>query len=239
MSFYRLTLLLVLLVSLPVFAEEAFWQGSLQDGSRITIDPATNKAMRRFQGESTPLWNGVHRLNNGAVIIVRDGLVVRDETVIEAQQEQELNRLNAACLQLVTKVCGAHNECQSDKACDPARQLLAMERDELNNSWSGATLESSTLCLEALSNEAFFTQCIHHNKSGGTTACERLAESVCGHEGACADSEGCDAARQLISMEQQELFEFPGVPRKATAQCQEILSQPTELFLECAAKQVK
>jgi hypothetical protein len=233
MSFNRISLLLLVLNSFVAFAGEESWQGSLQDGSRVTIDPATNKAMRNLEGELTPLWNGVHRLNNGAVIIVRDGVVVRDESVIEAQQEQERNRLNVACMQLVSKVCGAHNECQSNAACDPAKQLLLMERDELNSSWSGATLESSTLCLEALANEGFFTPCARHDSSGGATACERLAESVCGSGGGCDDTEGCDAARQLISMEQQDLFEFPGTPSETTTRCQELLNKPSDLFKRC------
>jgi hypothetical protein len=232
--FYRFfPLLPILLLSLVVGAEEGSWQGSLQDGSRITIDPSTNKAMRTLDGETTPLWNGVHRLNNGAVIIVREGLVVRDETVIEAQEEGERNRLNAACMQLVTKVCGAHNECRSQPACDPARQLLAMERDELNSSWSGATLESSTLCLEALANEDFFTSCRRRDNALGATTCERLAATVCGEEGACTDSQGCDAARQLISMEQQDRYEFPGTLSRVSDQCREMLYQPTELFISC------
>ncbi len=233
MPLYRFFSVLLVLVSFVAEAEEYSWHGSLQDGSRITIDPATNKATRTQNGESTPLWNGVHRLNNGAVIIVREGVVVRDETIIEAQQEQERNRLNVACMQLVTKVCGPHNECVSSQSCNPARQLLAMERDELNSSWSGASLESSTLCLEALANENFFAACTHRDSAYGKTACERLAVKVCGKAEACEGSQGCDAARQLISMEQQDLFEFPGNPSKATTQCREMLEQPTELFQRC------
>jgi hypothetical protein len=182
---------------------------------------------------ASPLWNGVHRLDNGAVIIVRDGLVVRDETVIEAQQVQSRNRLNAACMQLVTKVCGPHNECDSNPGCDPARQLLAMERDELNSSWSGSTLESSTLCLEALGNDNFFTRCTRRDENQGNTACERLAAEVCGQSDNCAETEGCLAVRQLISMEQQDLFDAPGVPSPATGQCAEQLKQPAEIFQTC------
>lgn len=233
MPLYRFTLSLLLLLSFTVLAEEGAWQGALQDGSRITIDPSTNKAMRSQDGETTPLWNGVHRLNNGAVIIVRDGVVVRDETIIEAQQELERNRLNVACMQLVTKVCGPHNECDSSPSCDPARQLLAMEREELNSSWSGAARESSTLCLEALTNETYFKTCTRRDARSGKTACERLADRVCGKEGACQASQGCDAAQQLISMEQQDLFEFPGDPSKTTSQCQELLDEPTPLFQSC------
>ncbi len=233
MPLYRFAFLLLLLISITASAGEGAWQGSLQDGSSITIDPTTNKATRTLDGESTPLWSGVHRLNNGAVIIVRDGVVVRDETVIEAQQEQQRNHLNAACLQLVTKVCGPHNECDSGPACDPARQLLVMERDELSGSWSGATLESSTLCLEALGNENYFTPCTRRDITADRSPCERLAARVCGEEGFCSAAQGCDAARQLIGMEQQDLFEFPGRPSNTSVQCRQMLREPTEVFAGC------
>jgi hypothetical protein len=223
----------MLLISVPALAEDWAWQGSLMDGSRITIDPSTNKAMRTDDGVTSPLWNGVHRLNNGAVIIVRDGLVVRDETVIEAQQEQARNRLNAACMQLVTKVCGPHNECDSSPACNPARQLLAMERDELASSWSGSTLESSTLCLEALGNGNYFTQCTKRDAALDVSACERLVSKVCGSSRQCGETQGCQAANQLIAMEQQDLFNSPGIPSPATGQCAEQLRQPAQIFQTC------
>ncbi len=233
MLLHRLSLSLLVMVSLAVGAEEAYWQGALQDGSEITIDPTTNKATRTLHGETTPLWNGVHQLSNGAVIIVRDGVVVPDQAIIEAQQEQERNRLNAACLQLVTKVCGRHNECQSQPACDPARQLLSMERDELNSSWSGASLESSNLCLEALGNEAYFTPCVRRDPKEGPSACEQLSARVCGDDSECADTQGCDAAHQMVSMERQDLFAAPDRDSATSAQCREMLEQPTPIFGEC------
>lgn len=233
MPLFRNAIFILLLISNPLLAEEWAWQGSLMDGSRISIDPTTNKALRTQDGVTSPLWNGVHRLENGAVIIVRDGLVVRDETVIEAQQEQARNRLNAACMQLVTKVCGPHNECSSNPGCNPARQLLAMERDELNSSWSGSTLESSTLCLEALGNENYFARCTLREEDLRASTCERLVVKVCGESAKCGDTQGCQAARQLVAMEQQDLFDTPGVPSPATAQCAEQLRQSTELFLSC------
>ncbi len=230
---YLFSLLLILLVSFAASAGEGTWRGLLQDGSRITIDPATNKATRTMQGETTPLWNGVHRLNNGAVIIVRDGVVVRDETVINAQRAQAHDRLHAACMQLVTKVCGPHNECQKEPACDPARQLLIMERDELNSNWYGADLESSTLCLEALGNEAYFTPCQDPESDGDTASCERLAEQVCGAGDECDSTQSCRAARQMVAMEQQDLFNAPGTPSPASGQCREALEQATAFFKAC------
>jgi hypothetical protein len=234
MPLSRMSLLLLLLLSITVLADEGSWQGSLQDGSQISIDPATNKATRVIDGESAPLWDGVHQLNNGAVIIVRDGVVVRDETIIQAEQAQERDRLNAACMQLVKKVCGPHNECQSHPACDPARQLLALERDELNESWAGAVRESSTNCLEALGNEAFFQVCRVHKPGALKSPCERLADRVCGEGGRCGSSQACNAAHQLVGMEQQDLFNAPtGGVSRTSGQCWEILKQQSDFFLTC------
>lgn len=233
MPLFHISLLSILFVSLAVAADEGSWWGSLQDGSRITIDPSTNKATRTFHGETTPLWNGVHQLNNGAVIIVRDGVVVPDESLIQAQQEQARSDLHEACLKLVTKVCGPHSECQSHPSCDPARQLLAMERDELNSSWSGDTPESSMLCLEALGNEEFFNICDRVDKDRATTACERVAARVCGNGGACERREGCRAARQMVTLERQDRFDSPGTLSPATTQCREVLRQPAEFFQAC------
>lgn len=233
MPLSRMSLLLFLLISLTASAGEGSWQGGLQDGSRISIDPSTNKAIRTMDGESTPLWDGVHQLTNGAVIIVRDGVVVRDEVIIEAQQQQARDRLNAACMQLVKKVCGPHNECQSHPACDPARQLLALERDELNGSWSGAVLESSTHCLEALGNEEFFQVCRTHKPGGARTQCERLMERVCGTRNQCGNTPGCDAVRQLVGMEQQDAFNMPEGHSATGGQCGDILSKESDFFRTC------
>ena len=74
-----------------------------------------------------------------------------------------------------------------------------MERDELNSSWSGSTLESSTLCLEALGNENYFARCTKRDTSYGATACERLVTRVCGESEKCKESQGCLAARQLVA----------------------------------------
>lgn len=236
MPLLRLPLLLLALVSLSAMAADGFWQGTLNDGSRVTIDPTTNKASRTLQGQTTPLWNGVHRLTNGAVIIVRDGVVVPDQGILEAQREQTQNRFSQACMQLVTKVCGPHDECRANPACDPARQLMTLQRDELNNNLSGATLESSRLCLEALGNEDYFSPCNRNESALSKTTCERLAVRVCGEAGGCEGTQSCQAVRQLITMERRDHVDAPGSPSQATSQCREVLGQSNDYFLACPAK---
>jgi hypothetical protein len=214
-----------------VIADSHDWQGALQDGSQITIDPNTNKVIRTAEGISSPLWDGVHSLDNGAVIIVRNGVVIKDAAIIEAQHEQERDRLNAACMQLVRKVCGEHNECSDQPGCDPARQLLAMEREELNESWAGMVLETSTHCLEGLGNEEFFKAC--ERASGEKTPCEKLQLRVCGEQAQCSERESCAAANQLVAMEKQDKFSVPGGFTYATAQCRDVLTSENGFFKMC------
>jgi hypothetical protein len=222
----------LIILSTASFADSPSWNGALLDGSHIAIDPETNRVTRMTDGVSMPLWDGVHNLDNGAVIIVRNGVVIKDLAIIEAQHEQERDKLNAACMQLVRKVCGEHNECNSHSSCDPARQLLAMEREELTESWAGMVLETSTHCLEGLGNETFFKPCMQ-NESGEKTLCEKLQAKVCGNHNQCAESEPCNAAKQLVSMEKQDKYTVPGGFTYATAQCRDVMASDDNFFKVC------
>ncbi len=63
------------------------------------------------------------------------------------------------CRRLVDKVCGAANECGDSQACDPARQLLGMEREERLQASDGATdTYAGRQCGQAMDN-AFFAAC--------------------------------------------------------------------------------
>jgi hypothetical protein len=222
---------LLVIVSFSVEAEPVTWQGTLQDGSQVVIDSDTDKITRSADGVSSPLWDGVHTLSNGAVIIVRDGIVVKDAAILEAERERQQEQLSAACMQLVTKVCGEHNECDSQPACDPARQLMAMERQEMQQRPQG-NLETSSLCLEGLHNEAYFAACPIHS-GGEKTACERLQLQVCGNDDQCTEREACDAARQLVEMERQDRLRVPGGFTYATAQCRDQLHSDSDYFRSC------
>jgi hypothetical protein len=216
---------MLLVLSLSVWADDASWQGALRDGSQITIDPVTNKVTRQWQGESRMLWDGVHQLENGAVIIIRDGVVVKDSVVLQAQQEQQRKELQEACMTLVRKVCGPRNECESHPACDPARQLLLMEDEELHGgSWPGSRPESSRQCLEALSNETFFQACSERGAGMPLSSCEQLQRRVCGKDRACAGSEACSAAGQLVKMEREDRYAPPGGATQAGEQCRGLLN---------------
>jgi len=228
----RTLLITLLFLFLPVQADETPWHGSLIDGSQITIDPHTNKATRTADGITTPLWDGVHQLSNGAVIIVRDGVVVKDAAIIREEKEQQKEELVEACGKLVRKVCGPRNECADQQACDPARQLLAMEREELRKGGDRGVPETARQCLEALSNEAFFQLCTARGATTPLSPCERLQRRVCGEHDQCANTEACDVAGQLVEMEVQDRYASPEGYTYATAQCEGVLNN-NDFFKAC------
>lgn len=63
------------------------------------------------------------------------------------------------CSDLVERVCGAKNQCGASLACDLARQLLVMEREErLENTDPDFPTEAGMQCEEAADN-SFFKAC--------------------------------------------------------------------------------
>jgi len=222
MGSYRTLLISLVFVCITGQAEETAWQGHLHDGSTITIDPTTNKVTRESKGETSLLWDGVHQLDNGAVIIVRDGIVVKDNAILKLQQEEEKKQIEEACELLVRKVCGPRNECGDHPACDPARQLLKMEQDELRTGWVESVPESSRKCLEAQSNEAFFEPCTKRSAGMPLTPCEKLQKRVCGVDDKCKDTEACDAAKQLLKMEMEDRYASPGGFSQSSEQCKDV-----------------
>ena len=230
MGAYRTLLVSLVFVCFTAQAEENAWQGHLRDGSEITIDPTTNKATREVDGESIQLWDGVHQLDNGAVIIVRDGIVVKDNAILQLQQQEERRQIEEACILLVRKVCGPRNECEDHPACDPARQLLKMEQDEVRTEWVDSVPESSQKCLEAQTNEAFFQPCTRRSAGMPLTPCEKLQQRVCGSDDKCKGSEACDAANQLLKMETEDRYASPSGISQSSDQCEAV--PPNDSFFK-------
>ena len=68
----------------------------------------------------------------------------------------------------------------------------------------------------------------------GYTPCERLVHRTCGPQDKCCDAEGCNLARQLLAMEEEERAQS-GNPSRMTytsGQCQ-IVEKDRELFPFC------
>jgi hypothetical protein len=148
------------------------WTSKLEAGGQVRVDPTTNRVTVTRDGVSTPLWDGVHRLEDGSVITVRSGQVVPNEEILRARKPQPpaIDEAQAwvgtpivglsPCEKLVRRVCGDMQQCRQVPACDPAQQLLDMERKERAASDNpGGMTYSSGQCQEAVKDTEFFRQC--------------------------------------------------------------------------------
>ena len=147
----------------------ADWSSNLQGGGTVTVDPDTRRATITRDGVSSPLWNGVHRLQDGSAMIINNGEVV---TGLSADAPHQLPPPEPAdwegmpivgyspCEQLTHRVCGLNNECASAAACNPAQQLLTMERGERSKAKDGSRMTfTSGQCVKSLHDESYFSRC--------------------------------------------------------------------------------
>jgi hypothetical protein len=178
---------ILLLCAVHALADEP-WTAPLQRGGQVEIDPSTNRPILDQDGRRTQLWDGVHRLEDGSVIRIEGGRVVpttdmltpsstpSESATSNAEAAEDAEAGNAAegaterptgeritgaspCEQLVLQVCGAARTCWSEPACQAARQLREMEREEwLKGADPNVVTESGKQCSEAMNND-FFTPC--------------------------------------------------------------------------------
>ncbi len=142
----------------------------LVSGGVVTVDPDTLRATVTRDGVTTQLWNGVHRMQDGSVLIVNQGEAVPGMPVskpprkLEAADSENWEGALIAgfspCEQLMQRVCGLHDECASAAACSPAQQLLQMEREERSQAADGSRMTyTSGQCIKASKYVQFFTAC--------------------------------------------------------------------------------
>jgi len=205
------SLLAVCLLSAPFGpVRAASWTDTLQDGSVLKVDPNSHRAMRYYKGDVVLLWDGAHRLEDGSVVIVRDGQAVPTESMIrhwQAEPGSEPSLHTRFCDQLVRKVCGFRDECSQSQPCVLARQLLGLERAQQRQAPIGAGARPQTPsgdeCRDALSNPSF-PVCSASTPGSEQTACRKLVDRVCGEADQCAAGRACGPARQLLRMESDE-----------------------------------
>lgn len=169
MKFLPGILLTTLLGLSAIAVTAADWTSGLQGGGVITVDPDTRRATVTRDGVTSPLWNGVHRLQDGSVMIVNQGEVVTGKPAASPRQlpapeatDWEGARIvgYSPCEQLARHVCGLNNECATSKACEPSRQLLAMEREERTNAADGSRMTyTSGQCINAKNDMEYFSAC--------------------------------------------------------------------------------
>jgi hypothetical protein len=134
---YAIPFLFFLVAAHPVLA--AGTGSGLQNGGAVTVDPGTNRATVTRDGVTTPLWDGAHRMQDGSILIIKQGISVSREPVhgtrlppIPKAVEWEGAPIvgHSPCEKLVNRVCGVQGRCGKSEACNLARQLLSMEQDE-------------------------------------------------------------------------------------------------------------
>lgn len=236
-----LCLLLLFGVAADALAES--WQGRLQGGAEVTIDPQTRRAMGTIDGVERPLWDGVHRLEDGSTVIVRDGIAVPTAPMFErweSEPKPEPVLVDRYCEQLVRKTCGFDDACSNASACLRARSLLGQEAAEQRQlpplTADDAQSTTSEQCLQGLSDPSF-PACASLTAESGDSRCQALVERVCGAAGGCSDSQACDAARQLLALETDERLvnADPSALSGTGSQCLEAMSNA--FFAPCGAQE--
>lgn len=235
--------LLACLVSAPVVAQS--WDTQLNDGSRIEVDVTTNKATHYgADGSVVPLWDGVHELQDGRTVIVRDGVMVPNREVLGLRQEpwrQEdfIQQGFLACDKLVRKACGLGDECADTEGCRHAhslREYADQESAESTQPGYGARfVEVPGQCRDALANEELFPACNKELLGGEPTPCAKLVRMICGEQQQCGDSASCQAVKDLLDREYDErLTNGDGEGEVPTSvQCREALTD-NQFSVPCA-----
>ncbi|MCP4042181.1 MAG: hypothetical protein GY731_09540 [Gammaproteobacteria bacterium] len=249
MSGYRITLLSsVCTLALALFGASVYaqsWQTQLQDGSQVQVDTQSNKATVSRGGVQAPLWNGVHRLENGSTVTIREGVMVPNTEVVEAKRSPWHTSGQpfvvdgpSACGILQRKVCGLQGECGDSSPCAFARQLISLEEEEVKERETGkyasAFQMTQTQCQEALIDEGFFPTCTTRQRGSSLTTCEHLVHKVCGAGNQCQNRPGCKPARQLAEMEYIERLKSmdPKNPTYSTGKCSQALIEDN-FFTAC------
>jgi hypothetical protein len=167
---------------------KAPWQAQLRSGGQVLVDPQTNRAtVRGPDGYETQLWDGVHRLNDGTELTVRDGRVVPNEEMMrrrdftpepaltdepvpnpgvvgpastpEFKPPQSAVLDSSPCAVLVRQACGRNDACAGETKCSAARQLVDMAAEEKARGADPRALTGTELkCREALT-DSFFAPC--------------------------------------------------------------------------------
>ena len=231
MTMRHILILLTLLAPAPVLTAE--WQPlpTTQQGYELRYDPQTSRVETRVNGQVQPMWDGVHRLENGQVLRIRNGIAVRDETVMQNESSPQFLRDEVStCRRLVRKSCGLGGTCGRTESCRHASQLLSFHNEAKYSDRHKIELQ----CLEALDDVDFFKPCqVPPGRSWGS-ACFDLVVKSCGTLGQCKATEGCDLARQLQQMEYDEKLMLIDTRQKTptTRQCEEIFSDD-EVFIPC------
>jgi hypothetical protein len=207
------------------------WQGRLQQGGQVSVDAETHRALHGEDGAKRPLWDGVHRLDDGSTLIIRDGIAVPTEQMVQAWSGDTKPQpvfADRYCDQLVRKTCGFDSACSNSAACLRARSLLAEEGREQRGlpvtAGAHPHTRTSEQCRQGLIDPGF-TACPSLDAAIGDSRCRDLVDQVCGIDDRCARTQACDAARQLLRMETEQrlISDDPAALSTTGSQCLEAM----------------
>jgi len=144
--------LLLGLIALLSTASAWSTTAELADGSIVGWgSPGSQVYLIGTDGSRTPLWNGVHRLHNGAQLTIRNGVLSG-----EPWSADGVHRHEGRCRQLIDRVCGDNGSCSNRIACRIARQIADMEIE----AGAAATAPGmASQCEYALRDQAYFRPC--------------------------------------------------------------------------------
>ncbi len=121
-------------------------------------NPVCSPARQLIQLERDEAWQRRGTGPNQTTAECRKGL--DDDKLFPRCASKKAPNAPTACQQLVSHVCGAHDECPENPACSPAQQLLTMENREREASREVDRITYTTKkCAEALRESDFFKAC--------------------------------------------------------------------------------
>lgn len=219
--------------------DDTAWSRATQRGEAIAIDPQTQRAtITGPDGASRPLWDGVHRLDDGRTLIIRSGVVVEDVDMSASRREPMVIHDDAdavsPCVTLSRRVCGLNGECATSEACALAHQLLRFEDEERRERPDLPPQTVPQQCRDALSNPTSFPGCPANASLSEASPCSALLRRVCGKDNQCSSTPACKAAQQLADMEIQERLSSadPELNPRAAGHCTQALLDK-DFFLPC------
>lgn len=230
----RFLLILVALLSSTIAAAEWYSLPKTSQGEELRYDNRTNRVEIVNEAGNRPLWSGVHKLEDGRVLRIRKGVAIADQTVKRAMPapKQQPDQVDA-CTVLERQSCGLRTECALSESCQLAHQLQGFYN-------SASLIDRSKLesqCKEALGNALMFPPCPTPPTGAYHTACGDIVTKSCGKSNQCQQSDACDAARQLVSMENEERLNkwVPSEDTYTTRQCGKALGDD-DFFPLCGNK---
>ncbi len=215
----RSTLILVTLLCSTTALSEWYSLPKTTQGQELRFDNRTNRVEIVNENGNRPLWSGVHRLEDGRVLRIQKGVAIADQTVQRAISvpQQQPDQVDA-CTVLERQSCGLRTECALSESCQLAHQLQGF----YNSASLSDRRKIESQCKEAMINKSMFTPCQMPPTGAYHTACADIVIKSCGKLNQCRQSDACDAARQLLSMENEERLNkwVPSEDTYTTKQCE-------------------